>query len=1522
MMRPFAVLLLGICIVAALSSSIDTRLYAQWQETPWDAEAFEYFRVTDGVASAWDFMLEGPRSACQGIDRYKRDCFNALVALEPLMQLPLSSRLYSPAVETVRSVNRQLLSGEEMTMDIVLGVYDNGRLCTTRDCSTADAFRPVNPVAWKHVQVLLQAIPQPEHAFFRANSTTSKRAILWLAPSSTAVSTDVIRNLMASLNVASLQWIMHTPLLSGREAVNRPPLALDGYSVELQIKNTEYIAVDDSDTAAADPATADATDGVERVEGAEPPAKMKPNLPVKSHKKLEFQFLATLHNNLSTFVDVTSRLPSVAGYLSRRPMPSALKRSVGKIRRLLGPLSLPYSGTFQPDDRLNAIYLNGRRLTMDQATGGLHFHAFLPALREDQAVLSRLGGHLQWPEALQPLLLQNFPSAFSPSAISARYLCLSEEHIFYLNDLEVEARYRNWPRSISTLLRQSYPGQLAFISRNLVQVVFYESLSEKAALSRWEHLQYMLEQNAPLRMGLLPKISNRVDRLMLMGLQKFVAAADWKAASAALRLLLDRLEQEDISQVTEPMAMEVLGTVARQLGVSWYESLEGALNALERQGKTVVEDYRRMGLLDESLLQQPVAFVNGRARPYQEHHPLDRVVMSMISPEMDFLRQHAVSGALSDQDKRDTQTILQELYRCQPSLVEVLAPKNFVALTMDAPERKALLSPQLPCTTPKRDSTHLLIQPKTVLVARKWDLHLALVMATFLQSSEIQRPPQIPLGEYVAFEHGPDYVEEGAMQLCVLLTDPAPGDLSHVWDALGEAVPLEETDPPAELQHLRQWGRGHLEREGHCIGMIHHTLWRGMTTEQVPLITLDHCLRLTLFHRELYERHIAEVAVQRADWSVLTPSAQVNLLWETVVLLGRVSPRGTQRGTAGMETPAGMHDDEWQSLLSRCQLKGESQPPSATLGQSKDDNHGDAKSDNAFPFPPMFVEAMVEPFSPEARLVAQLLSKLQTLFPLRYSLLFLPSPLEQSPVHSYYQLVWNPQPQWDEEGFLQPPHAAMENVDPSYLYTLSLSAPDRWLLSTSRANADLDNIKVDHGAGSSQEVSAIYELTSIVVEGNCEDARTGEPPRGLELSLIDSDPTAGAVDTLVMANLGYFQLKARPGVFGLRIAPHSLSEELYEMTPSDDSNSHSSVDGETGKSDILVLNDFRGLFTKVSVRKRPGKEHLQLLKALDSDEHEKEGKDGSMWSSFSSLFRENKAASQDNASPETVHVFSIASGHLYERFLRIMMLSVRKNTKNPLKFWFLGSYLSPKFKSSLPHLSQQWNFSYELVSYKWPTWLHAQTEKQRIIWAYKILFLDVLFPLSVKRVIFVDADQVVRADLKELVEMDLQGRPLAYTPFCDSRKEMDGFRFWKSGYWHDHLKGKPYHISALYVIDLHRYRQVAAGDAFRYQYAMLSRDPNSLSNLDQDLPNFAQHQVPIFALPQEWLWCETWCSESSKSQAKTIDLCNNPQTKEPKLDAARRIIGEWTTLDEEARQDMTAAEQKVLVATDGWTQQA
>jgi UDP-glucose:glycoprotein glucosyltransferase len=106
----------------------------------------------------------------------------------------------------------------------------------------------------------------------------------------------------------------------------------------------------------------------------------------------------------------------------------------------------------------------------------------------------------------------------------------------------------------------------------------------------------------------------------------------------------------------------------------------------------------------------------------------------------------------------------------------------------------------------------------------------------------------------------------------------------------------------------------------------------------------------------------------------------------------------------------------------------------------------------------------------------------------------------------------------------------------------------------------------------------------------------------------------------------------------------------------------------------------------------------------------------------------------------------------------------------------------------------RYGFQVGLVTYKWPNWLRQQTEKQRIIWGYKILFLDVLFPLNLSKVIYVDADQVFRTDIKELWDIDLQGAPYAYTPFCTSREETLGFQFWRSGYWKDHLAGKPYHI--------------------------------------------------------------------------------------------------------------------------------
>lgn len=129
-------------------------------------------------------------------------------------------------------------------------------------------------------------------------------------------------------------------------------------------------------------------------------------------------------------------------------------------------------------------------------------------------------------------------------------------------------------------------------------------------------------------------------------------------------------------------------------------------------------------------------------------------------------------------------------------------------------------------------------------------------------------------------------------------------------------------------------------------------------------------------------------------------------------------------------------------------------------------------------------------------------------------------------------------------------------------------------------------------------------------------------------------------------------------------------------------------------------------------------------------------------------------------------------------------------------------------------------------------------------------------------------------------------------------------------------------------------------------FLLLASYLHLLHQLFQDLPNNMIHQVAIKTLPQEWLWCETWCDDASKQYAKTIDLvyiltifyimktranicislfhfyicqvifllfcfsllqCNNPMTKEAKLQAAMRILPEWIGYDEEIK----ALQQKI-----------
>ncbi|ANZ74380.1 BA75_01747T0 [Komagataella pastoris] len=543
----------------------------------------------------------------------------------------------------------------------------------------------------------------------------------------------------------------------------------------------------------------------------------------------------------------------------------------------------------------------------------------------------------------------------------------------------------------------------------------------------------------------------------------------------------------------------------------------------------------------------------------------------------------------------------------------------------------------------------------------------------------------------------------------------------------------------------------------------------------------------------------------------------------------------------------------------------------------------------------MEVALFIDPLQEESQKLVSLLSLFEGLNSVRIRVILNPQKGNELDIKRFYRGVFPNSVKFNSTGF------ALDNEDKALfvmipeknLFTLDLDVPKRWLVVIKEAGTDLDNVLLEN----SGKVKGVYELKSLLVEGHACETQENNAIGNFPVELL------GHSETRVMNDYGYFQLQANPGLWNFAIKPYTKEAAMLQLVDllskfNDDKIQYAVLDG-TAIIPVLNMNGniIQPFFDSIS-----DQEKSSLLGNTAIADKESPSK---LWSSWNN---------QEESKNADINIFTVTSGSLDERFLSVMANSVMKHTEHTVKFWLIENYLSPTFRKILPYLAQKFGFNYELINYKWPAFLRGQKEKKRNIWGYKILFLDVLFPQSLDKVIFVDADQIVRADLKELVDLDLEGAPYGYTPMCDDREEMEEFRFWKQESWQKSLGDTlRYHNSALYVIDLKTFRKMKAGLMLRFYYTHLSQDPSSLSKLNQDLLNHAQAEIKIFSLPEQWLWCETWCSDERLKTAKTINFCSNPLTKEPKLDRARRT-SEWVQYNDEVQQviDEVSASAKKL----------
>jgi len=1058
--------------------------------------------------------------------------------------------------------------------------------------------------------------------------------------------------------------------------------------------------------------------------------------------------------------------------------------------------------------------------------------------------------------------------AVPPSSQDGVKVSLDSKYIHYVNDLAADGMYARWSTSLDDILAYM-PGQFHYVALNIYTLVMVVDPATKEGREQMlSMLNYM--HQVPIRVGYLFVINDPLGEIIFKCFKAISEQNLWYGAQFISQLLQvpGLVDEQAIERTASNFLSGSFESVLKR--TDWDEEL-----------KEVKE------FISAKSLAPQTAFLNGHLLS-DEGHPVNMAVRKVMELEptiQEWVKNGKLTQSMVRKKGFNIHSWMLKQFKCPPIYPALIFPpkkEDVKYIPLDTlPEDLLFLSaPQ------ERD----IVKPVSHLVVG--DLASPNVRQTIANGlARLHEEKTVEEGEAeeedklyyrLGWIHSADSKEGKAMsdilRTLLSLSLKATNKKAEAYLKAVNALLALSADHPMDLASLRNVITPHLPQDHKPLDIIEEevknlsTFLDGLTINQGDAAIISNG-RVIVFPQER--------VFSRDEWDVLTPTAY------------SVKARAVTRhfDQLSFNKQADFINSDYLSLklmqisafLSSSYVNPAEMfkdPPTHEPSFSVKPEFSDPSTTD------LDISVIVDPIGEKAQKVSSILIALTSHFTVNLSVyLRTPRKLSDLPLKNFYRYVLDSM-EFSEDGNISSNYAVANflNLPQKRLLSMTVESPGSWMISSHSCTYDLDNIILEKLPSQESILRAQFVLDNLLIQGSCTDLATGEPPRALELVLSDAT-NPHVQDSLVMSNLGYFQLKASPNIWKVELA-EGQSNDIYK------------IEGPTGE---IIVDSWIGDMRYLHVNKRPGMEEMGLFDDHNSATDDEKAERGFL-DSLSDLLGEKKQKAEKEVvetktEDDTIHIFSLASGHLYERFLKVMMVSVVSNTKSPVKFWLLSNFLSPQFKSTVTDFAAKNNFEVELVTYKWPEWLNQQTEKQRIIWGYKILFLDVLFPVNLTKVIYVDADQIVRTDMKELMNFDLEGAPYGYTPFCSSQltnPTTKGFRFWDSGFWASHLDGKPYHISALYVVDLYQLRKTAAADRLRATYNSLSRDPNSLANLDQDLPNYLQHQIPIKSLPENWLWCETWCTMESRDDAKTIDLCNNPLTKLPKLEAAAKFVPEWS----------------------------
>ncbi|KAL3020683.1 hypothetical protein AAZX31_05G157300 [Glycine max] len=534
--------------------NVQTALRAKWSGTPLLLEAAELLS-NEKKDLFWDFIeiwLNTEKDAARS--EAAKDCVKKILECgRPLLREPLKSlfefslmlRSASPRLVLFQQLAEESLASfplgdenysddeteeklltekkiERRKLDPLHGVNlkSHGGKCCWVDTGEHLFLDVHELLAWLQgsIELVGDSFPRPEifdfdHIYYEL-SVGSPVAILY-----GALGTNCFKEFHVALVKAAkegkVKYVLRPVLPAGCESkINHcgsvgagESVNLGGYGVELALKNMEYKAMDDSTVKKGvtleDPRTEDLSQEVRgfifsKILERKPEltsevmafrdyllsSTVSDTLDVWELKDLGYQTVQRIvraSDPLQSMQEINQNFPSIVSSLSRTKLDDSIRDEIMANQRMVPPGK-------------SLMALNGALVNVED----VDLYLLIDLIHQDLLLADQFS-KLKIPQGTLKKLLSTSP----PLESSIFRVDFHSSHVHYLNNLEEDAKYKQWRNNLDEFLMPVFPGQLRYIRKNLFHAVFVLDPATRCGLESIDMIISLYENNFPVRFGIV-----------------------------------------------------------------------------------------------------------------------------------------------------------------------------------------------------------------------------------------------------------------------------------------------------------------------------------------------------------------------------------------------------------------------------------------------------------------------------------------------------------------------------------------------------------------------------------------------------------------------------------------------------------------------------------------------------------------------------------------------------------------------------------------------------------------------------------------------------------------------------------------------------------------------------------------------------------------------------------------------------------------------------------------------------------